>query len=149
MEVENNTTPSQVLEISQDVQNINEQKQKIYENDRKRLERAEYYLKKYVHENANPSPVFVLGIFILVLVILWVLYLMFIKPNASGIWYDDENNMWEINHCYFRGLTVRLNGENVKCQISDNLFKCGSLLGIWNYSDIIVFINGGSLTRVK
>ena len=35
------------------------------------------------------------------------------------------------------------------CDMSVNMIKCGSDMGVWNYDDLIIFTNGAVLTKVK
>jgi hypothetical protein len=106
-------------------------------------------LQRTINDNANPSPVYVSLAVACVLISMWLIYILFLKPNASGEWRDDKGNQWILDHGRFGGIMITVNKKNTyHCEIVDNMFKCGGVIGIWNYRDIILFVGGGNLTRV-
>jgi hypothetical protein len=121
------------------------------EAESKRMDSEAAYLQRLVHDNANPSPSVIVGCVFVVLAMLWLMYTFGFKPNASGEWYDDKNTQWIIEHDALSGnVSVVVNGEHSgQCQIVDNMFKCGKGVGLWNYQDTILLMNGGNLTRVR
>jgi hypothetical protein len=106
-------------------------------------------LRGVVNENANPSPVLVAAVFAGIMIAVWIIYAMLIKPDASGEWVDDRNDHWELKHGIFGSLCATHNYRTVPCTMSDNMFKCGNILGIWNYADVIILVGGGNMTRVR
>jgi hypothetical protein len=115
----------------------------------KKLKQATDIVRSVVNENANPSPVLIAAVFAGVMIAVWIIYAMLIKPDASGEWFDDRNGKWELKHGIFGSLCATYNGRTLQCTMSDNMFKCGNVLGIWNYADIIILVGGGNLTRVR
>lgn len=114
---------------------------------------AEYersMLRKEVHDNANPDPI-VLGFCIMLgVVVMWLIYRMFLKPNASGEWRDSLGEEWRLKHGAFSSdVVVSINGKKAGLmKIIDNFVKYGELVGVWDYKDTIVFTEGVVLNRV-
>jgi hypothetical protein len=118
------------------------------ESSLKNLNQAVDIVRGVVNENANPSPVLVAVVFAGVMIAAWIIYAMLLKPDVSGTWVDDRNDRWKLKHGVFGSLCATYNDRTVQCTLSDNMFKCGNLLGIWNYDDVIILVGGGNLTRV-
>jgi hypothetical protein len=121
------------------------------EEDSNMLKRDAEVLTEIVYKNANPSPVVISITFIGIIIALWVFYVAVLKPNVSGEWRDSNGHKWFFDHNRMTGC-VMVTIDNMflrPCEITDNMFKCGSYLGVWNYRDVILFIDGGSLTRVR
>lgn len=104
-------------------------------------------LKVYVEKNANPSPAVITLIVIGVLIAVWLFYVLFLAPNASGEWYDTNGNMIVVEHCRLTGRAECNN--SMKCEISDNLVSLDDRIGVWDYDNVILFVGGGSLVRVR
>lgn len=116
--------------------------------DLAKLETGTKLLRNIVYENANPSPVLVAIIIAGVMLASWFVYVTTMKPNASGLWVDDLGNTWRLCHGTFGELSTTYNGVSVPSSMSDNMFKSGNLLGIWNYANVIILVSGGNLTRI-
>ena len=103
-------------------------------------------LQTVVYDNSNPHPAKVAVMFALVLALIWLIYIMFVKPNMSGVWLDTKGNKWiiEQNMCQVK-VKMILDGKTVKgtAKITGNIFKFKGIIGVWNYNDVVVFINGG------
>ncbi len=115
-----------------------------------RAEKERALLQKKVYDLANPSPIFVASVVIAVLLAMYLIYVIFLKPCMSGEWLDHAGNTWDITHNRFTGnFRVRINGE---CKGSgkalDNYVRYGDLIGVWNYGNVIVFTEGWHLQRV-
>lgn len=114
-------------------------------------ERERALLQKKVYDLANPSPIFVTAVVIVILLSMYLVYVIFLKPCMSGEWMDHAGNTWDIAHNRFTGnFKVRINGE---CQGSgkalDNYVRYGDLVGVWNYGNVIVFTEGWQLQRLQ
>lgn len=109
------------------------------------------YLNRIVHKNANPNPGVIVGSVLVVIGVLYLIYIFGFKPNASGEWYDDQNTQWILEHdAWSDQVSLLVNGKRVgRGIISDNMFKFQSKIGIWNYNDVILFVGGGNITRVR
>lgn len=107
-------------------------------------------LQTVIYENANPSPWFIAMAIIGLLLGIWIIYVILLKPNMSGEWYDHNGQQWIIEHGLFNDLLcVRIAaGPKITCQLSGNTFKCVDKLGVWNYGNVVLFLRGGYLTRV-
>ena len=130
------------------------QRQLTYETQLKeaaiKAEREAQLLQKKIYDSSNPSPIFVAAIVITVLLIMYIIYVVFLKPCMSGDWLDHAGNEWTISHNRFTGnFRVKINGE---CRgvgkTLDNYVQYGDLVGVWNYHDIIYFTEGWQLQRV-
>mgnify|MGYP000886403568 CR=1 FL=1 len=114
-----------------------------------KAERDRQLLQKHIYDNANPPPLLIVTIGLGVLLTMWILYMLYLKPDASGEWIDDMNNKFIFTHNKFTGnVKVRVNG---KCggyaKLIDNYFRYGELIGVWDYADNISCLNGMQLTR--
>jgi len=108
-------------------------------------------LIKYVENNSNPNPLYIIIYSIVIFLLIWIIYVFFIKSNASGEWIDNNNNIWYLKHNYVIGsLKVLVNDSTMlNCRLSGNLFRCNDLIGVWDYNDNIIFVGGGWLTRIR
>jgi hypothetical protein len=116
-----------------------------------KLEADRQVLQARIYDNANPSPLLVATIALATLLTMWILYIVFLKPDASGEWRDELNNKYRLTHNRFTGtIRMRING---KCagyaKVIDNYFRYGDLVGLWDYSDNIIFVNGIQLFRMR
>lgn len=116
----------------------------------KKAEQEQQMLQKHIYDNANPSPLLVVTISLGVILTMWIIYMIYLKPNATGEWRDDMNNVYILTHNRFTGnVRVRMNG---KCRgfakLIDNYFRFGDLIGVWNYADNITFTNGMEIMKV-
>lgn len=115
----------------------------------KKAEREQQILQKHIYDNANPPALLIVTIGLGIVLTMWIIYMVYLKPNASGEWRDDMNNEYVLTHNRFTGnVRVRMNG---KCKgfakLIDNYFRFGELIGVWDYADNITFINGMQLMR--
>jgi hypothetical protein len=83
-------------------------------------------------------------------IILYVIYIIFLKPSVSGTWIDSLGNEWYLNHNTFKNIfTVSINDlPSGKGVLYDNYIRYGELIGIWDYSNTILFTNGITLERL-
>lgn len=115
-----------------------------------RAEQERQLLQKKIYDSSNPSPIFVASIVLAVILAMYVIYVVFLKPCLSGEWMDHAGNSWEISHNRFTGtFRVKINGECRGVGKSlDNYISYGDLIGVWNYGDVITFTEGWHLQRV-
>lgn len=108
-------------------------------------------LQKTVYESSNPSPIFITSMVIGTLLIMYIVYIMFLKPCMSGIWIDNAGNQWYIDHSVFKNIfTVHIDDNyGGTGYIYDNYLRFGDLVGVWNYSDQIFFTDGFELNRLR
>lgn len=106
-------------------------------------------LQKTIYRLSNPNPIYIAIIVVSVILIIWLSYRYILKPNASGYWYDSNMRQHYICHPKFSN-TVDIISNNIKHKgvIVDNMVKIGDNVGIWDYTNIIVFVGGDTLTRV-
>jgi hypothetical protein len=149
--MEANTEPTNITEGLEKENSLAALTKRIEEIAAENKKRAKT-LQAIVNDNANPHPAHVALIFALVLAVIWLIYIIFVKPNISGVWIDTKGNKWIIDHS-FSSVDVKLitNGKTIKgkAKITDNIFKFKEYTGIWNYNDIVIFIGGGGMERVK
>jgi hypothetical protein len=131
-----------------------QQEEEYYTNLKKqaiRAERERMLLQKKIYEVANPSPIFIAGLVIAVLISMYIVYVALLKPCLSGEWMDHAGNTWELNHNRFTGnFIVYINGvESGVGRSLDNYISYGDLVGVWNYGNVIVFTEGWQLNRVQ
>jgi hypothetical protein len=113
-------------------------------------EKDKVLLQKHVYDNANPDPMLVAAIGMVVLLILWFMYMMLLKPSLTGVWYDKVGNRIYLKHNKLDDVvSVHVNmvyaghAKNV-----DNLFQYGSLIGIFDYNNRIIFMDGSQWDRL-
>ena len=114
-----------------------------------KLEEERKLLQKYVYDSANPSPIVIAVIVLAAFAIIYVIYLIFVKPCMSGEWVDIKGNVWLIKHKILTGNVVAECAEGIhRGKVSDNFVEIGNLAGVWNYGNTIIFIDGPTLERV-
>ena len=148
---QNSTAPADVLNnIKQSEQDKEAYYAKLQE-EAKRVEQERVMLQKKVYSDANPSPIFITGLIVAVLVSMYIIYVVFLKPCMSGEWMDKAGNTWDICHNKFTGMfTVTIDGkESGLGQVIDNYVSYGDLVGVWNYGNVIAFTEGWQLNRVQ
>lgn len=120
----------------------------LIESDR--LDKDALYLQKYIHNNANPSPVMIAVCIVAIILVLWLIIGVGLRPNATGEWYDSSGHQWLIDHsCWSGRASAFVNNErSINIDIVDNMVKIGPKIGVWNYRDTIIFVGGGKLERV-
>jgi hypothetical protein len=146
----NSLAPQDVLKnVERQISDSKERERIIMEKSRQ-AEREKNLLQKIVYDNANPSPVFVVCVAFGVIVALYVIYLLFLKPSACGEWRDASGNKWELNHNLLSGrIKVRINDFCAGAgQITDNFVRYGDLVGVWDYANEIAFTEGWSIYRL-
>lgn len=117
--------------------------------EKKRNERDRDVMQQLIFEDKNPHPLLVSLILALVLVVVWLIYEGIFKPNLSGLWYDSDANLIDIDHPLFK--------NSLKIWIGDTMLKgeiCGGILmiegaevGIWNGKNLIKLFDGGVWKR--
>lgn len=138
-----------IMEIEQDHKKDTLRQEKLYRAKQKGMEEARF-LQESIYKVSNPSPVLVSLLVLSVLLLVWLLYIALISPDASGIWLDEKGNTWVVSHAWMGDSLVSINNlRTEKILINDNLVKCGPLIGIWDYGNNIAFLSGGGLTRVN
>ncbi len=149
-----------MTEISgSDVNKILEDKE-IYDSQVKKLEiennNKANVIQGIVYKNSNPSPIIIAIIIIIIFIVIWFLYTILLKPVLSGKWLSNNKNIWMMQHNIFNNnVCVRIyNGKKLiergSAYFNDNIFKYGNKIGIWNYSDNIILLDGeGNLQRIK
>jgi len=146
------STSSNMNEVNKVVANYKQELEVAARKQREKLaciNQDEQIIKRVVNENANPNPVVIACVFAGVMIAVWIIYAFMIKPDASGEWIDDKGGVWHLRHGMFGKMCGKYNGKSVSCAMSDNMFKCGRILGIWNYSDVIILVGGGNMMRVR
>lgn len=107
-------------------------------------------LQQFVYDRANPSPVMVALCIVLIICVAWWAHAVFLRPNASGQWVDEADRIWVLHHP-IRGEAIALidGKRSVRVTIRENLVRCGDRLGVWNYQNVIVWVGGGGLQRIR
>jgi hypothetical protein len=114
-----------------------------------KVEEERKLLQKYVYNSANPSPVLIAVIVLVTIVVIYIIYMLFIKPSLSGEWTDISGNIRVISHNVMTGkLNVDCNGNTYQGKVSDNFVEMENLVGVWNYGNTIIFIDGPTLERI-
>jgi hypothetical protein len=127
---------------------LSRQQQLLERSEKAEQERK--IIQKTVYDVSNPSPLAITCVVIGMLLVMYIIYLMFLKPCMSGEWVDNIGNTWNINHDKLRNVfDVTVNGKSSGVGIVyDNYIKYGKLIGAWDYSDRVVFTDGIILERV-
>ena len=114
-----------------------------------KLDEERELLQKYVYSSANPSPVVIAIIVLSAFLVIYVIYLVFVKPCLSGEWSDIRGNVWIINHNILTGnLCVRTDAGELDGKVSDNFVEVGELTGVWNYGNTVIFVDGPTIERI-
>ncbi len=126
------------------------------EAERDRTQKAAEYLKVHINGLANPSPIVVAASVCSIILVLWVAYRIFLKPNATGVWFDKEGNKITISHNTLTGNVSSI--QNKSISITDNLVKMSLPtdisstqihIGVWDYENLILFTDGSHLSRLQ
>jgi len=139
----------QINQIITEHKENQEKEQERKNKDTIQLANKTKLLHHIVRKNANPNPVIIAGIIILVLVLVKMIHMLFSHFDASGTWIDDNDNRWELNHKIIGGVEAEVNGNKVDCEIDGHMFKSGRIIGVWDYNNTILLISGGRLKRVQ
>lgn len=141
--------------------NIEERKRKKIDEERQieeYNERNKLYSKILQHDiykNANPDPIIISLIIIAIICTVWILYTFLLKPSITGEWIDTKGNSWYIDKHILDDEADVMIYDNYRdmpvygtCTINDNLFSFNNIIGVWDYSDIVLFVGGGGIRRV-
>ena len=145
------TAPADVLNsIKQSNQDDDAYYAKL-QQEASRVEREQALLQKKVYDVANPAPLFMAGLVVAILVAMYIIYVVVLKPCLSGEWMDHSGNTWELCQNRFTGtFTVDINGEESGMgQVLDNYVSYGDLVGVWNYGSVIAFTEGWQLNKIE
>ena len=150
VKISDNTSSSAINESSVHKQQSDDKLQRINAETR-RINRDANDLARIVQNNANPNPSVIAGSILIVVGVMYLVYVYWFKPNASGEWYDDTNTQWIIKHdVWSDNISLVINGiPNNYGVMVDNMFKYDNVIGVWNYHDVILLVDGGNLTRVR
>lgn len=106
-------------------------------------------MQSHIYANANMHPMHVVLMCICVVVVLYVIYTLY-KPNASGIWISSDGKEWNVHHSrWFSNIKCASANVHMNGFIRDNLVTINDNIGIWNYGDVILFVDGGSMQRIE
>lgn len=139
--ITNNTTLSDLEKMN--FEKTPEKKENKNENEKKNV------IQKFVNDNSNPHPILIaiiMGSFIL---FIWLYYMILIKPSMCGSWYDENGSSWIIKHNKIFGTVKFYKNDSYygKGITYDNYINLNDEIGIWDYNDKIIFINGLVLYR--
>lgn len=146
----NNVVASDVLKNLEDEKVREIQYQSRLKEVSQKAEQERQLLQKTVYDNANPNPILVTVCIISVIAILYLAYILLLKPCMSGTWIDKTGTNWDISHNKFSNkFTILIDGEyGGSGKVYDNYVQYGELVGVWNYGDHIQFTDGWGLTRL-
>jgi hypothetical protein len=141
--------PVDVIKNIEDRKVKENERMQIIKDKSQQTEQERAMLQKYIYDNANPSPVLIACLAFGLIVILYVLYLLFLKPSTSGEWHDVYGNIWILNHNLLNGrIKVNINGRCAGSgKVIDNFVRYGDLTGVWDYNNEIAFTEGWSIYR--
>lgn len=111
-----------------------------------RAEQEQQLLQKYVTKSAHPSPLVVLICAGILIAVVWLVYMYYIKPNISGYWISNDSNIYCIKHDPIQS-SATINGH--KMTIIDNYLKYQDVIGVWDYSNQIRWLNGQTFNRLR
>lgn len=112
----------------------------------KRAEQEQQLLQKHVTKLSNPSPLVVLICAGLIIGVVWLVYMYYIKPNISGYWISNDSNIYCIKHDPIQS-SATINGHRMT--IIDNYLKYNDVIGVWDYSNQIRWLNGQTFNRLR
>lgn len=76
------------------------------------------YVKNIIHQRENPDPFIAFGLVAAVIMVMYLIYILIIKRNISGIWFGNIGDMptavkYKIIHNPFTDtLTIKIAGQN-------------------------------------
>lgn len=147
------STAADLAQLGQEIK-AREDKTRAYDEALKttenQLEDQANRLQRYVTLSANPSPVMLAVIFVAVLIGLWAIHMVFIKPSMSGVWYEgplrifvDHNRMTDVLRIKY-GDAWLPDGY-----VTDNLINIGGRIGVWDYRALVYMLDGGRWQRLN
>ena len=142
-----------LLKFLDQEQAINVAREGEYRRVDKETQAKANIIRKVVEKSANPSPIILAVAVLIVLVGAYVLYMMYVKPCASGRWVDDSGVEYELEHNKLDGkinLTVykkQREVDQMAGKIIDNYITVASVPGVWDYADNIMLFNGTMMKR--
>jgi hypothetical protein len=139
------------LDTDKIIENQNEKKRQALV---KKVEEDAAVMQKEIFDTINPNPVYVALIIIGILAAIWLLYVLLVKKTICGEWRDTDKCTWFIKQNRFTndlGITITKNGDIIdrgRGKLSGNVFSYKGNIGVWNQSNVVVFVNGGGLQKV-
>lgn len=155
-QTEGSNNPVDALNIIESENKKNEQRlMKLQEASIIANEDAKF-LQKFVYDSSNPNPVYLLGIVLVSLLILYILYYIFLRSSMNGHWYTDKGDKWIINH---NMLTNKLcfksnrmyngkHGMKIYGSVKNNYVEFGKYYGIWDGCNKLYMLDGTVMTKV-
>lgn len=150
MSVTSGILPSQIVNSDQNYDRNNKLLQNAIKQENDRINKETTVLEKVIYDISNPSPIIITLCVLGVLLIVYIINILFIKPNLSGIWVDYSGNLWKLNYSKLTGkFQVFINGACYGSgMVIENYVHYGDLIGVWNYENNIYFMNGEKLQKI-
>jgi hypothetical protein len=144
------TVPAEALRAIEESKRADDARAEKVREANQKLEQERQTLQKIVYDNANPSPILVAVIVLTIIFIIWFVWVIFLKPCASGEWYDNLGNVFHIHHNTLTGVVkVKENGKPAgRAKVIDNFVRFGDMVGVWDYTDSIIYMDGMQWNRV-
>lgn len=130
-----------------------------YETEVKRVsdetEQKANTIKKIVNRVANPHPLTISLAIIVVLVSMYLIYILFIRPCLDGNWIDTSGVEYSLRHDKLSGrvdMTAYKHHREInksKGEIIDNYIVLAGVPGVWDYADNIILFNGVEMKRFR
>lgn len=146
-----NVTAFEALTRAAKIEQQKEADMRILQEHAKIVEEERNLLQKIVYDVSNPSPIIITCIVLGTLLLMYIVYLVFIKPTLKGNWIDNYGNEYYIKHLPWQLTFYILHNGAVTGQgrVLDNYISLKDVAGVWNYDDEIIFVDGTVLSRLR
>jgi hypothetical protein len=138
------SAPGDVLKAITEEKTLNDARTVKIQQASAQLEKERDLLQKHIHDNANPNPIIIVTLMVVILLFLWLMHILFMKPKICGVWRDISGNRIRIKKNILSNIaTVHVNSKySGYLIVLDNFIKYGDLVGVWDYSNTILFMDG-------
>ncbi len=103
-------------------------------------------IQNSIFKNANPSPVLISVLVLLVVIVLWLLHRYF-SPSIWGIWYDSSGEKYVIRKNEDAKVHIAGAKKTYIGTLSANVLDLEGGLGLWNGSNRILLPDNTMLTK--
>ncbi len=106
------------------------------------------FLQTSINKNANPHPVLVAFLVLVIIFILWFLYNNF-QPKITGVWVDTAGNKYVISKKDKSAISISSKDHIFNGNMEKNVIDLEGGLGLWDGKNTILLPNNVSLSRRK
>lgn len=117
-------------------------------------------LQRKVYLSSNPSPLFMTIIVLVVICAIYYIWILYGSPTLTGKWVDSSSNKTfnithdKVNKTYTAESSTDDSPKQLSTQLSNvntvngNMINADGKLGLWDLSDTVWWIDGGTMKRI-